>query len=393
VDILGDTVVVGAHFEDSDATGVNGEQDDNSKFNSGAAYIFNRSDAEWNQQAYLKASHGEGGDEFGYSVAISGDSVAVGAISEGSNATGINGDQEDNAAPNAGAAYVFSRSGASWHQQAYIKASNTNHADIFGWSVDLSGDRLVVGAPSEDSNATGIDGDQLNDLAPFAGAAYAFTRNGTTWSQQTYLKASNAELSDGFGWSVSISGNTVAIGAAGEDGGASGINGDQADNSKGLAGAVYVIYDLSAIQNFFINSGLNDAWYNPLTDGQGFLITVFPDIQQMFVAWFTYDVERPPEDVTAMLGEPGHRWLTAQGPYSGDTATLTIYVTEGGVFDKAEPAASNDGIGDGTMTIEFADCSTAIVTYAIDGLGLSGEIPIQRIALDNVALCEILSPQ
>jgi hypothetical protein len=142
-----------------------------------------------------------------------------------------------------------------------------------------------------------------------------------------------------------------------------------------------------------INAGLNDAWYNPLTDGQGFLISVFPEIKQMFVAWFTYDVERPPEDVTAMLGEPGHRWLTAQGPYSGDTATLTIYVTEGGVFDKAEPAASNDGIGDGTMTIEFADCSTAIVTYAIDGLGLSGEIPIQRIVLDNVALCEILSTQ
>jgi len=58
-----------------------------------------------------------------------------------------------------------------------------------------------------------------------------------------------------------------------------------------------------------------------------------------------------------------------------------------------EPAASNDGIGDGTMTIDFADCSTATVTYAIDGLGLSGEIPIQRIELDNVALCEIISTQ
>lgn len=144
---------------------------------------------------------------------------------------------------------------------------------------------------------------------------------------------------------------------------------------------------------FNITNGLNDAWYNPATDGQGFLITVFPDIQQMFLAWFTYDVERPPEDVSAILGEPGHRWLTAQGPYSGDTATLTIYVTEGGVFDSATPPAINDGIGDGTMTIEFADCTEGLVTYEMEALGLSNEIPIQRIVNDNVALCESLSAQ
>ena len=142
-----------------------------------------------------------------------------------------------------------------------------------------------------------------------------------------------------------------------------------------------------------INAGLNDAWYNPITDGQGFLITVFPDIQEMFVAWFTYDTERPPEDVTAMLGEPGHRWLTAQGPYEGDTANLTIFVTEGGVFDAAEPAATTDPAGDGTLTIEFADCANGLVSYEITSLGISGEIPIERIALDNVSLCETLSGQ
>jgi formylglycine-generating enzyme required for sulfatase activity len=142
-----------------------------------------------------------------------------------------------------------------------------------------------------------------------------------------------------------------------------------------------------------INAGLNDAWYNPATVGKGFLITVFPDIQRMFVAWFTYDTERPPEDVTAMLGEPGHRWLTAQGPYVGDTANLTIFITEGGVFDAAEPAATTDPAGDGTMTIEFADCANGLVSYEIASLGISGEIPIERIALDNVSLCETLSGQ
>ena len=153
------------------------------------------------------------------------------------------------------------------------------------------------------------------------------------------------------------------------------------------------VYQVAESEVLAINAGLNDAWYNPATAGQGFLISVFPNIQQMFVAWFTYDTERPAEDVKAMLGEPGHRWLTAQGPYNGDTASLTIYVTEGGVFDAAEPPASNDGIGDGTMTIEFADCTQGMVTYQMTSPNVSGEIPIQRIVNDNVELCETLAGQ
>ena len=142
---------------------------------------------------------------------------------------------------------------------------------------------------------------------------------------------------------------------------------------------------------FRINAGLNDAWFNLATAGQGFLISVFPDRKEMFLAWFTYDTERPPEDVSALLGEPGHRWLTAQGPYDGDTANLTVFVTEGGVFDAAEPAASTDPAGDGTLTLEFADCTEGLVNYEITSLDISGAIPIQRISPDNVALCETLA--
>jgi len=155
----------------------------------------------------------------------------------------------------------------------------------------------------------------------------------------------------------------------------------------------YIIEYATGDTEFGINAGLNDAWFNLATNGQGFLIAVFPDIKQMFVAWFTYDTERPPEDVTAMLGEPGHRWLTAQGPYDGDTANLTIFVTAGGVFDAAEPKAVTDLEGDGTMTIEFAGCNEGLVNYSITSLGISGQIPIERIVLDNVALCEILTAQ
>ncbi len=97
-----------------------------------------------------------------------------------------------------------------------------------------------------------------------------------------------------------------------------------------------------------------------------------------------------PQDVTAILGDPGHRWLTAQGPYDGDTAEMTIFVTSGGVFDSAQPPAKTDLDGDGTMTIDFTGCNEAIVSYEITSLGISGVIPIQRIVEDNVALCEAL---
>lgn len=147
----------------------------------------------------------------------------------------------------------------------------------------------------------------------------------------------------------------------------------------------------AAGSGFVINPGLNDAWYNRATDGQGLLIAVFPVIKLMFAAWFTYDTERPPGDVEAILGDPGHRWLTAQGPYSGDTANLKVFVTAGGEFDAAEPPAMIDLAGDGTLTIEFADCESALVSYEITSLNLSGEIPIERVVPDNVALCEALS--
>src|SRR5262249_39444615 len=106
------------------------------------------------QQAYLKASNTGAGDGFGISVAISGDTVVVGAHGEDSNATGVNGNQADNSASSSGAAYVFVRTGGVWSQQAYLKASNTGMNDRFGWSVAVSGDTVVVGAVGESSSAT-----------------------------------------------------------------------------------------------------------------------------------------------------------------------------------------------------------------------------------------------
>jgi len=240
VAVSGDTMVVGSATEDSGATGVNGDQSDTSAASSGAAYVFVRSGGVWSQQAYLKASNTGGGDQFGIAVAISGDTIVVGANSEDSNATGVDGDQSDNSAVQSGAAYVFTRSGSTWSQQAYLKASNTGAGDAFAGEVAIAGDTIVVGAPAEASNTSGVDGNQADNSATLSGASYVFARSGTSWSQQGYLKASNAATNDVFGSSVAISGDTIVVGAYREASNATGVDGDQSDNSAVQSGAAYV---------------------------------------------------------------------------------------------------------------------------------------------------------
>ena len=116
--------------------------------------------------------------------------MIIGAYLESSDATGANGVQANNNAVASGAAYVFERSGATWSQQAYLKASNSDPGDLFGSSVSLSGDRLIVSALGEDGAGTGVNASQLNNNAPGAGSAYVFARAGGVWSQEAYLKAS-----------------------------------------------------------------------------------------------------------------------------------------------------------------------------------------------------------
>jgi len=241
----GSTMAVGAMHESSAATGINGDQSNNSVIAAGAVFVFTRSGATWTQQAYIKASSTDEFDEFGYSVALSADgsTLAVGMPFEASAATGIDGDQTDNSAPSAGAVCVFKRTGTTWSQQAYVKASNTGASDRFGSTIALSGDGATLAVSAlETSAATGINGNQADNSAPNAGAAYLFARSGTTWSQQAYVKASNTGAQDNFGSALALSGDgsTLAVGALNEASAATGINGNQADNSTAGAGAVYL---------------------------------------------------------------------------------------------------------------------------------------------------------
>lgn len=281
VAVYGDTVVVGAYEEDSSATGVNGNQSDNSAGNSGAAYVFVRSGGTWTQQAYLKASNTGSSDRFGWSVAISGDTIVIGARNEDSNATGINGNQGDNSINDSGAAYIFTRNGGVWAQQAYIKASNTGVFDNFGHTVAIEGDTVVVGAFLEDSSATGVNGNQSDNSSVDSGAAYVFVRNGITWSQQAYLKASNTGAGDFFGWAVAVSGETLAVGARVEDSGATGVNGSQTDNSAADSGAVYVFARIGTTwsQQAYVkasNTNSSDAFGSSVAISSGTLVVGSP---------------------------------------------------------------------------------------------------------------------
>lgn len=250
----GSTMAIGAPFESGGVAGINGDQNDNSMYASGAVYVFIREGGSWTQQAYVKASNPGQSDHFGSSVKLSrdGNTMAVAAPFESSGATGINGDQQDNTIPQAGAAYIFTRTGSSWTQQAYVKASNTGSAgegdglgdgDQFGFSIALSGDgqTVAVGAITEDSVAQGFNGVQNDDSARSAGAVYVFSRIGNTWAQQAYLKASDTGAGDTFGFSVALNfdGNTLAVGAFMEDGSGRTINPPHDDLSSN-AGAVYV---------------------------------------------------------------------------------------------------------------------------------------------------------
>jgi uncharacterized repeat protein (TIGR01451 family) len=257
----GDTAVVGAYAEDTSRGG-----------GAGAVYVFVRSGTSWTEQQRLTAPDGTFGDGFGNAVALSGDTLVVGA--EKANGPG---------GADAGAAYVFVRSGAVWSLQRKLIAPDGAALDAFGWSVAVSGDTVAVGADfdsvpagayagsayvftrtgtewslpqklvapdgaaeaffgasvalaGEDTLIVGADSQDHDGLTD-AGEAYVFSRSGGTWTWQQTLTASDAAVSDGFGWSAAVSGDTLAVGAY-----------QDSRDLRYRAGAVYV----------FVRSG--DTW-------------------------------------------------------------------------------------------------------------------------------------
>ena len=367
----GNTMAVGAHREDSNTTGISVDgtgESDNSAISSGAVYIFSRSGSNWVQQAYVKTNNSKGGDWFGYSVSLSadgntlavgaglaslvytfkrsgdtwiqessinasylggnfgftinlsgdGNTLAVGAYTENSNATGVSTDgtgEDNNSSPNAGAVYVFNYNGSSWVQQAYVKASNTSTDNFFGYSVSLSadGNTLAVGAYGESRASTGINGDEAayNPSIISSGAVYVFDRNGSTWLQQAYIKASNTGLNDRFGHSVSLSAdsNTLAVGALFESSNDIGIDADQINEWASGSGAVYMFSRSgeSWSQKSYVKASNTDK-----NDYFGYAISLSSDGLILSVGAYGED-----SNATGINGDQTYNWSTHPSSTSG----------------------------------------------------------------------------
>ncbi len=141
---------------------------------------------------------------------------------------------------------------------------------------------------------------------------------------------------------------------------------------------------------FTINAGLNDAWVSEDAPFQGLFFTVFEDLGLFFLSWFTFDVVAPDPGTMATFGAADQRWVTGAGTYSGDTVTINVELTSGGIFNSSVPLATQ-APGYGTITIIFVSCNEAIMTYNFPSVGLSGEMTLTRVLTDGVPLCEMLS--
>jgi hypothetical protein len=229
--LSGDTALISVHGDDD-----NGAQ-------SGSAYVFTRSGTTWAQQAKLLASDGAAIDYFGYSVSLDGDTALIGA------------DGDDDNGVDSGSAYVFTRTGTTWTQQAKLLASDGAVYDSFGWSVSLSGDTALIGTPFDDDNGNS------------SGSAYVFTRIGTSWIQPAKLLAADGAAADRFGWRVSLSGNTALFGVRwdednGVNSGSAYVFTKESENEPPVFGAPIPV-------NGSTNNPLSLTWNIPINDPEG----------------------------------------------------------------------------------------------------------------------------
>jgi cysteine-rich repeat protein len=348
VAVAGDTLVVGAPLDDDLGT------------NAGATYAFVRSGSVWSEQQKLLASDGEAEDQFGYSVGLSGDTAAVGARLDDDN--GVNG----------GAVYAFFRTGSVWSEQGKMHGSSSSQSENFGTAVAISGDAVLGGAPMgyrpgisymyervgsvwsaeakiypEDAgasdeyfgNAVSISGDTAVIGAPSyddglltnSGAAYVFVRSGSVWTEQQELLASDATANDQFGIAVSISGNTVVVGSAGDD-----------DNGSS-SGSAYVFTRTGAVWS---EQQKLLAWDGVLGDQLGHAVSLFGD--------------------TAVIG------ALLDDDNGSASGSAYVFVRGGGVWTGQQKLLPSDGAANNRFgnSVSISGDTTVVGAALDDGVGL-----------------------
>lgn len=276
-----DTLVVGAPYEDSNQTTITatGSSDD-SRSSSGAVYVFRRTGSSWAQEAYLKASNAAVDDYFGYSVSLKGNTLVVGAA--GTDSGGFS---------SSGTVYVYQRTGTTWSQAAILNSANPTANDSFGYSVSMGENLLAIGVPFEDSNATTINGSEISNASSESGAVYIFEWDGSGWFQEAFIKAPNNNSDDRFGYSVSIDGNKLAVGAIYEDGSPVPITDTiPNDNSTSDSGAVYVfersslgVWSLEAFIKGDFTHPMSNFGYSVSLKGETLVVGTIEDYSQNYI--------------------------------------------------------------------------------------------------------------
>jgi hypothetical protein len=349
--------------------------------------VFVRTAAGWAQQARLSPTAGDASDQFGWAVKISadGNTVVVGAPLEDSNSPD---DETDDNALNSGAAYVFTRSGASWTQSAYLKASNLGADDNFGWAVALAGDgnTLAIGARRESSDSKTINGPD-NNLAFRAGAAYVFTRAATSWTQQAVIKAPNAEDNNlfGYGCALGADGNRLVVGALGENSDVGGVLTDTnlATGNAANAGAAYVFDRTGSAWTF--SAMLKAA--NPVAgDFMGQFVSISADAGTIAVGATRVSTQRGNVIVFA-LGQTGwthQQTLVATTPGDGDRFGTSVSLSGDGNRLVAG-APLEDGSGRGIDPIPNDDTFDAGAIYVFTRSGANWSTPRYVKASDTLA--------
>jgi hypothetical protein len=328
VDIVGDTIVVGADRDGGKGT------------DAGAAYVFTRTAGIWTQRAKLMASDGAAEDSFGTSVAISGGTIVVGAY------------LEDDKGMSAGSAYVFTGSGDAWTQQPKLTASDGAAFDYFGSSVDVDGGTIVVGAYGND----GVGAD--------VGSAYVFTRSGTSWTQQKILTASDGHASDQFGWPVAVSGGTIVTGAWADD-----------DKAPG-AGSAYVYTGSGATwalqQKLYALDGAADDAFGNAVDVRGDIVAV---------GALGTDGAGSKSGSTYVYARNAGVWsqlpkATASDAAAGDVFGATVALSDDSLVVCADGDTTGVGAGVGSVYVFSIKVPTAISIKTSATTSKIGGIPI-----------------
>jgi hypothetical protein len=335
VAIHGDTLLVGAHYDSAYA---------------GAAYVFTRAGDAWTQQAKLTPADAAAGKEFGCAVGLQGDLLVVGAMADAEGGY------------NAGAAYVFGRAGVIWSQQAKLMSDLAQPGDLFGFAVALAGDTVVVGSPFDDD--VGID----------AGAVYVFARTESGWGQQTELFASDAATSDLLGWSVAIAGNKVLAGAP------------QKSGTAEFAGAAYVFTRVGSTWSpegklAAADAQANDYFgYALALRGSTAAIGAPLDSSQESVAGATYLFRRASDawvqdcELNALNTQPGDQFgfsvaltdslLVAGAPYNDQTFGFD----NGAAYTFSLPSPNGPPVADASATVtEVVSVNRVDAVVTLDG--------------------------